>query len=280
MNLNEIKVSVILPVYNGERYIYKSIDSVLKQTFINFELIIINDGSTDNTDNIIKKFDDKRIRYYSRENKGLTYTLNELVDSSNCDLIARMDADDICHEDRLKLQYKEFKKNSKLVIVSTNVNYIDEVEAHLGSSLSASSNFSVKSKLKKGNIIFHPTVMFKKEVFIKAGKYNTTVEKYLEDYLLWMSMLKFGDVKVLKDTLLLYRVHSDAISSHVPVMMGEIVMKIASNQGAYSSLEKDYNEMVSGKFEAVQRAGGHKVPKFIRVLLISVIDMLCFLRVK
>lgn len=280
MKKNFAEVSVILPVYNAQEYIYEAVDSILNQSFNFFELIIINDGSTDNTDNIIKKIDDERIRYYSRENRGLTYTLNELADLSNCDVIARMDADDICHKDRLKLQYKEFEKNDKLVIVSTNVNYINERGDILGTSLSVSSNFAVRSKLKKGNIIFHPTAMFKKEAFIKAGKYNTTVEKYVEDYLLWMSMLNFGDVKILRDTLLSYRVHSNAISSKVPVMMNEVVLKIAKNQGAYLNLEKDYNEMVNGEFETVQRKGGFKVPQLMRWLFISVIDILCFLRIK
>ena len=100
--MNVPAVSVILPAYNCEKFIGKAIQSVLQQTFTDFELIIVNDGSTDNTESIIYSFDDQRIVYLKNQhNQGLIYTLNKAITEANGKYIARMDADDICLPERI-----------------------------------------------------------------------------------------------------------------------------------------------------------------------------------
>ncbi|MEQ4894891.1 glycosyltransferase family A protein, partial [Escherichia coli] len=105
-------ITVIMPVYNAEKYIYESIKSILVQSYSNFEFIIINDGSKDSSGKIIENFlDDTRIRYINRENKGLVFTLNEAISLSRGNYIARMDADDISHPLRLEKQLNFLLEN-------------------------------------------------------------------------------------------------------------------------------------------------------------------------
>jgi len=211
------KISIILPAYNADKYIGLAIESILKQTFINFELIIINDGSTDNTKHIITEYQkkDDRIKYFEQENLGLTKTLNKGISVSKANLIARMDADDIAMKQRLEIEYNILKKNENVVLVSSDVIYIDEKGSKSGRSYSPSWQISIRKKLRRGNIIFHPTVMFRKTSVIKAGGYNEDVLHYIEDYLLWTELLKQGDFHIESTPLLYYRISESSISHSV-----------------------------------------------------------------
>src|SRR5580698_9685158 len=103
--INNPKVTVLMPVYNGEKYIKEALESILQQTFIDFEFLIINDGSTDNSVSIIKSFNDNRIRLiHNEKNSGLVYSLNKGIGLSNGEYIARMDCDDVSIPERLEKQ--------------------------------------------------------------------------------------------------------------------------------------------------------------------------------
>src|ERR1700712_3200957 len=106
MNINNPLVTVLMPAYNAEKYIAEAISSVLKQSFTDFELLIVNDGSTDGTEKIINSFNDSRIILISQPNKGVSAALNFGLTHSRALYVARFDADDICHPDRLKIQYE------------------------------------------------------------------------------------------------------------------------------------------------------------------------------
>lgn len=123
MLLNESPlISVILPVYNGENYLDKAIESILKQTYTNFELIIINDGSFDNTENIILSYNDKRIRYIKNEkNLKLIKTLNKGISLAKGLYISRMDADDIAIENLFQKQIETFTKDDTVDIVNNSI---------------------------------------------------------------------------------------------------------------------------------------------------------------
>ena len=105
MNCNEPKVTVLMPAYNAERYIADAIRSVLEQTFTDFELLIVNDGSTDDTAKVIASFKDPRVMLLSQQNKGVSAALNLGLSHARAPYVARFDADDICYPDRLKIQY-------------------------------------------------------------------------------------------------------------------------------------------------------------------------------
>ena len=119
-------VSIILPAYNCEKFIRKTIHSLINQTYSNFELLVINDGSTDATTSIIQSFKDTRIQLIQNEkNKGLIYTLNKGIELSKGKYIARIDADDICLPERLQKQVNWLEKNTQIAIVATQILLIE-----------------------------------------------------------------------------------------------------------------------------------------------------------
>jgi glycosyltransferase involved in cell wall biosynthesis len=267
-------VSVIIPVYNAEKYIDECINSILEQSYKNLEILIINDGSTDGTLSKLESYNDVRIRLITRENQGLAKTLRELVDKSTGIYIARMDADDISHKDRISQQVNKFLSNDKLVLVGTNVDYISGSGKYLGSSICVCSNYALKKKLNKGNVLFHPTVMFNREMYFKVGGYNKHYEKYIEDYLLWIKMKDEGEIAVLPSSLLCYRVHESAISSEEPVGLDLVIKKISDNNGDYKNLNTDYEDLVSGEKIIILgcRKTGYKTPYAARIIIIVLLE--------
>ncbi|WP_100613702.1 glycosyltransferase [Confluentibacter citreus] len=206
-------VSIILPLYNGEKYVRETIESILLQSYTNFEFIIINDGSTDNSLNIVKGFNDNRIVLIDQENKGLAATLNIGLNLANGDLIARIDSDDIAKRDRIQIQVNTFKKNPNLVLLGSAVNYIDENGVYLGRSYPITRTRSIKKHLlNNGNIIAHPSVMYIKDIVLKIGGYSEIIGKYFEDHFLWCQLLNYGDIENLSECLIDYRLTPQSIS--------------------------------------------------------------------
>ena len=166
-------ISVVMPVYNGEKYLVEAIDSILNQTFKNFEFIIINDGSTDDTEKIILSYKEQRIIYVKNEvNLKLIKTLNKGIDIAQGKYIARMDADDISMPNRFELQIDTFEKNIGIDIVCSKYLLLEQN----GNSFRKNKTFTlVNSEAIKYTSIFqtmvgHPTVMIKAEL-LKLFKY-------------------------------------------------------------------------------------------------------------
>ena len=214
--MNVPSVSVILPVYNSEAFIEKAIQSVLGQSFFDFELIIINDGSTDQSEKIILSFTDARIVYLKNEkNFGLIYTLNKGIELAQGKYIARMDADDICLPDRLAKQTAFLDKNENVSAVATVIDFINEQDEKKGvwyldrETITAEQ---IRRKMPYENCIAHPTVMVRSAI-IKKLKYKPYQEN-IEDYDLWLRMLNRGlRIEKIDTPLLLYRVHSNSVTS-------------------------------------------------------------------
>ena len=211
-----VNISVVLPVYNGELYLAKAIDSILNQSFTNFELIIINDGSTDNTISIINSFNDPRIVVINQSNKGLSATLKQIIPICKGDFIARMDHDDISLHNRLEVQYNYLNDNINVSVVSNSVAFIDEFDNFLGRSFAPTNEKSIRYMLlNKGCVINHPSVMFKKLDYFKTEGYCVEVGDTLTDYYLWVSFLKNGfKIHNLKTILLNYRIIQGSITSN------------------------------------------------------------------
>lgn len=207
-------ISVVMPVYNGEKYLNEAIDSVLNQTFKDFEFIIINDGSTDKTEEIIKGYSDKRIKYIKQENTGIGGALRKGCNIASGKYIARMDADDVCLPNRFKVQFDFLEKNKYTVLVSSSVLYIDENSRVFGRSYSTTSNRAIKNKLKRGcSAISHPSLMMRNDIYKKTVGYQDL--QPLEDYCLWVNMSKYGQLRNISFPLLKYRVLSNSISRSI-----------------------------------------------------------------
>ena len=201
-----------MPVYNGEKYLRESIDSVLNQTFKDFEFIIINDGSKDNSLGIIKKYarKDKRIILINNpKNKGLQFSLNAGLKIAKGKYIARMDQDDISHTKRLEIQYDYLEKNPPIFLIGSSAIVIDENGNKLGVFKKYDNYKKIKKKLLKNNCIIHPLIMFRNEGVLYREKF-----KMSEDYDFYLRLLSDGKkITNLPDFLLKYRIDGSSLMS-------------------------------------------------------------------
>lgn len=208
-------VSIIMSVYNGEEYIDEAIKSVLNQTYIDFEFIIINDGSSDKSLSIINKYKakDSRIFLISRENRGLVASLNEGIDNSKGKYIARMDADDLCRIDRIEKQVSFLDENPDFGFVSSRAKAIDQEGRYIRDINTPKHNIILKSILFFGNPIIHPSVMFNKELINKSLYYSDEF-LHAEDYELWARLSLDSKIKFycIPEYLLSYRIVQTSIS--------------------------------------------------------------------
>jgi len=207
-------VSVLLPVYNAADYLTKAIDSILNQTFTDFEFIIINDGSTDGSLKILEDYarQDARIRLVNRENKGLIKTLNEGLRLATGKYIARMDQDDISLPPRFERQVEYLRGHVECVAVGVLSQFIDfegDLISPMGSLILHEEIDSAHMK-GKGGAMVHPSVMIRRDAMIAVGGYS---EKYpnAEDLDFWLRLAEYGKLANITERLFLYRQHLESI---------------------------------------------------------------------
>lgn len=208
-------ISVILPVYNGGIYLAKAIESILNQSYTNFELIIINDGSKDNSKQVITSFKDNRIRFIDQSNKGLAPTLNIAASFCTGEYIARMDQDDISYPDRFLIQSTFLQTHPAISVISSAVNYIDESGNYLGRSFPVTHPVIIKKYLLyKGSVVCHPCVMMRKKDLENVGGYSELVGGRFTDYHLWVKFVRRGyKIQNLSQILLQYRILESSMTS-------------------------------------------------------------------
>ena len=209
------RVTVLMAVYNGEVYLRQAIDSILAQTYQDFEFLIINDGSTDNTASILGSYNDQRIRVVNNdENIGLTRSLNKGLGLACAELIARQDADDISHPSRLEKQIEFMDSHSSVVLLGTQARYINEKGRVRTSPLwwKATTPDGIKFQSMFDNPFFHTSVIFRREVIWGMEKGYDEMFLTSQDFELWSRLLKKYCVTNLKESLVDQRCHSNAIS--------------------------------------------------------------------
>jgi glycosyltransferase involved in cell wall biosynthesis len=198
------KVSVVMSCYNEETTVSKAIDSILNQSFEDFEFIVIDDGSYDRTQDIIKGFTDTRIKFFANErNIGLAGSLNKGIRKAKGKYIARMDADDWSVPDRIEKQVEFLESNSKFDVLGSNALFISD-DGQTKSRLPLGNESITKNMYRKTTII-HPSVMVRKAAFNKYGLYNENLS-WAEDkdlWLRWRGKVKFSN---LGETLIHYQV--------------------------------------------------------------------------
>jgi glycosyltransferase involved in cell wall biosynthesis len=202
------KISVIMPVYNCEAYVKEAIDSILNQTFSDFELIIIDDCSTDSTLSIVKSYGDPRINVVEKEqNTGYTNSLNSAILIAKGKYIARMDGDDISLPERFEKQLEFLEKNSDVILCGTGVEIIGKNQI----SQYPSNHEMIKIQLCYNASFYHPTIMIRKLVLLE-NNYNKEFEP-AEDYELWTRLVHIGKLANLDEVLLQYRIHQSQTSN-------------------------------------------------------------------
>ncbi|MBI2720866.1 MAG: glycosyltransferase [Bacteroidetes bacterium] len=202
---NSPLISVLLPVYNAGKFLHESIESILNQTFSDFELIIINDGSKDNSKEIINSFNDTRIVFIDQENIGLAASLNKGLGLARGKFIARQDNDDISLSQRFEKQLMFFEKNPNVALLGTAAEITDEQGRPTGRfHRHSSDSLTLKFTLLFNNPFVHSSVMFRKSVIEKTGSYSTDTAVF-EDYDLWSRIARVASVSNLNEYLLKYR---------------------------------------------------------------------------
>jgi len=207
---NDPRVTVLMPAYNCEEYVRDAIDSILNQSFTDFEFLIINDGSTDKTKEIITSYHDSRIRYMENElNIGIVATLNKGAELARGELIARMDADDISLPKRLKLQVEFMDNNPEVGVVGTWARLVDKKGSMLGRVCKASGKV-LGARYWVPSPIIHPSAVIRRSLLL-ANLYRPHAW-HSEDYDLWLRMVKSTRIDNLQKFLLLYRIHYGSVS--------------------------------------------------------------------
>ncbi len=202
-------LSVVLPCYNAAEFLQESITSVLNQTFTDFELLIIDDGSIDGSLEIISIQIDPRIKVIRNEkNLGLIKTLNAGIAAAKGKYIARMDADDVSRSERFEKQISFLEKNLNVGVCGTWMYMIHNKKVYKHRYLTSDS---IKSALVFNNPIVHPSVMMRKDLFNNTEAYDPAF-LHGEDYALWISLLGKTDFAVLDEPLIEYRAHADQVS--------------------------------------------------------------------
>lgn len=206
-------ISVVLPAYNAEQFLYESIQSILTQSLSDFELIVINDGSKDNTEKVVNGFNDPRIRYFSQDNKGMAATLNKAIELSVGEFVARMDADDIAFAQRFEKQISFLRANPEFAAVGTRAaifsRSINEVTGYHNHSC---DHGTLCVDLLFDNPFVHSSMMIRRKVFLEHQAYDLSKHSLIQDFELWSRFSQTMKLANIPEVLMYYREVNSGIS--------------------------------------------------------------------
>lgn len=226
--INNILVTVLMPVYNGEEYLHQAIDSILNQTFTNFEFIIINDGSTDNTLSIIQSYNDQRIKLINNpQNLKLIKSLNIGIDNAKGKYIVRMDADDVSLPNRIMEQVKFMEQNPSVGLCGTWVGDPNDEKALIKY---ATEHNEIKFRLLYQCHFCHPSVILRTSVLKEHKLYFDANYIHAEDYHLWVQLAKATQLANLPQKLLNHRNHPESVSNKYSEIQNNIADSIIQLQ--------------------------------------------------
>lgn len=255
------RISVLMPVFNAERYVEAAVRSVLSQTFRDFELLIIDDGSTDASPSILRRLAaiDSRIRLSSRPNAGLVATLNELLAAASGDLIARMDADDLCRPERFERQCAFLDANPACVALGSRSLFIDPEGWPIFEFMDRFSHDEIEAGLFKPEIaMLHPTVMLRRGAVCALGGYRADFP-HVEDLDLFLRLGEVGRLANLPDVLLEYRVHLSSVSHQHTVAQSQAALRAVDEARCRRGLDPGFFPATSAPSTAAEtRAQLHR----------------------
>lgn len=209
--MNAPMVSVILSVYNGEIYIGRAVESVLSQTFTDFEFIIVNDGSTDGTSCLLSELNDPRVVLVAQDNKGLIASLNTGCSMAKGKYLARQDADDVSLPERLEKQVAFMEAHPDVGLLGTAYRQVDEDGKELRSVTPPGDDRGLRKALIRYNPFCHGSVLERKSVFEDCGGYRLDL-KHVEDYGLWFEFARRSRLANLPEVLYEWRYSGGNVS--------------------------------------------------------------------
>jgi glycosyltransferase involved in cell wall biosynthesis len=231
--INEI--SVLITTFNSGKYLQKSLESILNQTYKNYELLIIDDGSTDNTEEIVNRFKDSRVRYIKSTHLGLAASLNYGLRIASNDWVVRMDADDICSPRRLEKQLEIISNNENQLICSWSAYF--KGKRILYTVETPKENERLKAKLALHSYICHSSVVYNRKFILQNGGYNESLSVY-EDYDLWLRIKDNSEIIVIPEYLLYVRLVPTSLSRG----------NYDTNKKIVYGIQKKYYNDLSGNF--------------------------------
>jgi glycosyltransferase involved in cell wall biosynthesis len=262
-------VSIVMPVYNGERYIKEAIESILDQTFEDFELIIVNDGSNDKTLQIIKQYaaKDERIKVISRQNKGVSASRNEAIGRAKGKYIAMQDADDISYKERLRKQVQNLEANSDVGLLGMNYYVIDEK----GKKNFTTNVFTNPHDLKLAEIFsnqFGQGTIMARAKYLRDNQYEEDL-RLGEDYDLWARLSHVTNIANLAEPLYEWRRHDDSAWSSNAEETRKNAFKIRDREFDYYLAHRDEYRL----FSTHPRSTGGGVMKYLKMKNVMLRDM-------
>lgn len=228
-------ISVLMPAHNAERYVLQSVQSVLAQTFEDFELLVVNDCSSDRTSEILSSIRDRRLRVLTNtSNLGIVGSLNRAMAEASGGYIARIDADDICQPTRFARQRAFLAEHPSTLILGTAMSVLKNGQIKFSRPLADPDPRVLQWMLHVGNPVGHPSMMFRAELVDALGGYLLEEMKYAEDFDLSHRTLGHGNISVLPDYLVVYRVHDQNVTQTRQSEMTASVARVL--RGVYSAL--------------------------------------------
>lgn len=202
-------VSVVLPVRDGESFLEEALESVREQTFSDWELVVIDDGSTDGTPGLLRSWAqrDARIRIHRQEGRGIGAALRLGCSLSSAPLIARMDADDVCRPERLQRQVELLERRPEVSLVGTGVRYVDSRGRPIKVALPPADDAGIRQRLEVETVFFHPTVVVRRAAYEAVSGYRE-VAVPAEDLDLWLRLAEQHRMANIPEPLLDYRLHA------------------------------------------------------------------------
>jgi len=266
MKLKNSKVIVLMSVYNCEKYLREAIDSILNQTFKDFEFIIINDGSTDRTAQILESYHDPRIKVINNQkNIGLTKSLNIGIKRTRGEYIARQDADDISLPERMEKMVGFLDENRKVGVLRSSFIIIDENGNELETTILEREDEKIRKKLLRDNPFGFE--LFRKSAILKIGGYREEF-KYAQDYDLCLRIADISKVANIEEPLYKYRICSSAISVskfHTQRSYAELAKKLTKNRKRWGAdfLQTHSKEDIKQIISKIESDSNHMPFKFI-----------------
>jgi glycosyltransferase involved in cell wall biosynthesis len=216
------RITVLLPVYNGGKYIRTAIHSILAQTHEDFELLIVDDGSTDNTKKVVGEFSDQRIRYDYIEHVGLSSAINYGLENASCDIVARMDADDISLPKRLETQLKAFIKQPPNTVMSCRYALFDD-KGMRGVVGGPQEHEAIVKRLILHNELTHSGIMFNRNFILEQGGYPLVP---FEDFVLWLQLRNKAHYMIVPDILTCARVDYSSLARINIAVQNKLVYEV------------------------------------------------------
>lgn len=235
-------ISVLMPVYNAGRFLKEATESILNQTYDDFEFIIVDDGSTDESLDLLERFaaQDKRIRLISRPNTGHTIALNEMLGLARAPLIARMDADDVSRPDRFAIQVSFLEAHPEVLCVGGRHEYIDSKGRMLRQRLLPTDDATIQRRLLAGDVVIcHPSVMMRRDAVEMAGGYDPAW-KLAQDLDLWLKLGEIGKLANVPELILRYRLHETSVGSKSHAMQVSNLREICAHACKRRGVEVEF----------------------------------------